>query len=149
MANTTDDPMVLQPLKGVPEHANGHSTDLEEPDSSPEVKEQIIEAIGPWGRWHWHKLTFVCCIIWIPASIHLLNMVFYRADVDHWCRPPDGLKNVISSEDWRNLSAPLDENGKRDQCRVYEFDFQLLYDRYDGDLDVMKGKKIGFLMRIE
>ena len=40
--------------------------------------EQIVAAIGPYGKWQLIKCIYLACIIWIGASFHLLNMVFYR-----------------------------------------------------------------------
>ena len=42
------------------------------------AKEQIVEAIGGFGKWQLHKCAFIVSIIWIAASVHLLNMVFFR-----------------------------------------------------------------------
>ena len=43
-----------------------------------ELKEQIIDAIGGFGKWQLRKCLFILFIIWTPASFHLLNMVFFR-----------------------------------------------------------------------
>ena len=37
-----------------------------------------MAAIGPYGKWQLIKCIYLACIIWIGASFHLLNMVFYR-----------------------------------------------------------------------
>ena len=41
-------------------------------------KEQIINAIGGFGKWQLLKCLYITAIIWMPASFHLLNMVFFR-----------------------------------------------------------------------
>ena len=46
--------------------------------TSLEVKEQILTAVGGFGKWQFRKCAFIIVIIWIPASFHLLNMVFFR-----------------------------------------------------------------------
>ena len=46
--------------------------------ANEDVREQIVAAIGPYGKWQLMKCIYLACIIWIGASFHLLNMVFYR-----------------------------------------------------------------------
>ncbi|XP_064468223.1 solute carrier family 22 member 3-like [Ornithodoros turicata] len=36
--------------------------------------------------------------------------------VNHWCAPPDGIQ--VSEEDWKNMSIPVDEDGKYSQCQM-------------------------------
>ena len=43
-----------------------------------DLKEQIVDAIGGFGKWQLRKCIFIIFIIWTPASFHLLNMVFFR-----------------------------------------------------------------------
>ena len=43
-----------------------------------DIKEQIIGAIGGFGKWQLQKCLFIVLVIWLPASFHLLNMVFFR-----------------------------------------------------------------------
>lgn len=45
---------------------------------SLDEKEQIVSAIGSFGRWQFWKCLYIVAVIWIPASFFLLNMVFYR-----------------------------------------------------------------------
>ena len=45
-----------------------------------DLKEQIIDAIGGFGKWQLRKCLFILLIIWTPASFHLLNMIFFRFD---------------------------------------------------------------------
>ena len=42
------------------------------------AKEQIVEAIGGFGKWQLHKSVFIVSVIWTALSVHLLNMVFFR-----------------------------------------------------------------------
>ena len=137
------DPTVLEPLKVGDLHQNCAKSEGDDElgkQVEEKAREQIIEAIGPWGKWHWHKLTFMCCIIWIPASIHLLNMVFFRAETDHWCNPPDIMKNM-PLEVWRNLSSPINDMGEYDRCKIYELDYEGIYKRHSGDISSMRGTK--------
>ena len=43
-----------------------------------DLKEQIVDAIGGFGKWQLRKCLFILFVIWTPASFHLLNMVFFR-----------------------------------------------------------------------
>ena len=43
-----------------------------------DLKEQIVDAIGGFGKWQLRKCVFILFVIWTPASFHLLNMVFFR-----------------------------------------------------------------------
>ncbi|XP_064468221.1 solute carrier family 22 member 2-like isoform X2 [Ornithodoros turicata] len=36
--------------------------------------------------------------------------------VNHWCAPPDGVQ--VSEEEWKNMSIPIDEDGKYSQCQM-------------------------------
>lgn len=51
---------------------------LEEAAAAAEEVGQIVHAIGNFGKWQLRKCLFICLIIWLPASFHLLNMVFFR-----------------------------------------------------------------------
>ena len=65
---------------------NGKKEDLEtaaaaaiaKRDDKVDEKGQIVAAIGNFGKWQLQKCVFICFIIWLPASFHLLNMVFFR-----------------------------------------------------------------------
>ena len=52
--------------------------DVENEVSKDELKEQIVDAIGGFGKWQLRKCLFILLIIWTPASFHLLNMIFFR-----------------------------------------------------------------------
>ena len=56
---------------------NGLSEDATD-STKDDLKEQIIDAIGGFGKWQLRKCLFILFIIWTPASFHLLNMVFFR-----------------------------------------------------------------------
>ena len=89
---------------------------------SIDVKEQILSAVGGFGKWQMRKCVFIILIIWIPASFHLLNMVFFRAETDFWCSMPEEL---IESEswnefEWRNVSNPNDDQN----CFVYDVAYE-------------------------
>ena len=45
---------------------------------SVDVKEQIVHAVGGFGPWQMRKALFISAVIWVPASFHLLNMIFFR-----------------------------------------------------------------------
>eukprot|EP00090_Calanus_glacialis_P000129 TRINITY_DN10082_c0_g1_i1.p1 TRINITY_DN10082_c0_g1~~TRINITY_DN10082_c0_g1_i1.p1 ORF type:complete len:591 (-),score=101.96 TRINITY_DN10082_c0_g1_i1:22-1794(-) len=88
-------------------------------------KEQILDAIGIWGKWHLQKCLVVLIIIWLPTSFHLLNMVFYRADTDFWCTRPEKFSEWsvdkwkdLSDPDWRNQTEP-----SKKTCFVKNYDY--------------------------
>ena len=49
-----------------------------EETTKDDLKEQIVDAIGGFGKWQLRKCVFILFVIWTPASFHLLNMVFFR-----------------------------------------------------------------------
>ena len=51
---------------------------VEKEVTKDELKEQIVDAIGGFGKWQLRKCLFILLIIWTPASFHLLNMIFFR-----------------------------------------------------------------------
>ena len=65
-------------LQMLPE--NGVCEDAKE-GTKDDLKEQIIDAIGGFGKWQLRKCLLILFIIWTPASFHLLNMVFFRYDI--------------------------------------------------------------------
>jgi len=90
-------------------------------------KEQILDAIGIWGRWHLQKILVVLVIIWLPTSFHLLNMIFYRAETDFWCARPEKFSSW-SVERWRNLTYPGWEN-KTDKAQTSCYIRNIDYDQ--------------------
>lgn len=83
-------------------------------EKSNDGKEQIINAIGGFGKWQLIKCIYITAIIWMPASFHLLNMVFFREKTEFWCAQP---KNV-NIDNWRNVSSP-----SGDSCHIYDVDW--------------------------
>lgn len=67
--------------------------------------EQILDAIGIWGKYQIQRCLLILVIIWLPTSFHLLNMVFYRAETDYWCKRPPQFQDW-PVEAWKNLSNP-------------------------------------------
>ena len=54
------------------------SCNSKEETTKDDLKEQIVDAIGGFGKWQLRKCVFILFVIWTPASFHLLNMVFFR-----------------------------------------------------------------------
>ena len=54
------------------------SCNNKEESTKDDLKEQIVDAIGGFGKWQLRKCVFILFVIWTPASFHLLNMVFFR-----------------------------------------------------------------------
>jgi len=89
-------------------------------------KEQILDAIGIWGKWHFRKCLVVILIIWLPTSFHLLNMIFYRADTDYWCKRPERFSNW-PAEKWKNLSDPnweIQKEPSKKSCFIKNYDYE-------------------------
>jgi len=100
----------------------------EKTEQQPEEKEQILDAIGIWGKYQLHRCLVILVIIWLPTSFHLLNMIFYRADTDYWCKRPPQFQSW-SVEAWRNFSNPNWQEEKdpaNRSCYVKNYDYQQL-----------------------
>jgi len=105
----------------------------EEDANEKDEKEQILDAIGIWGRWHLQKILVVLVIIWLPTSFHLLNMIFYRADTDFWCARPEKFSSW-SVERWRNLTYPgwgNKTNQAQTSCYIRNIDYDQVEDITD------------------
>ena len=50
-------------------------------DRLKDAGEQIITSIGGFGKWQMIKCLYIMGFIWMPASFHLLQMVFYRYEL--------------------------------------------------------------------
>ncbi|XP_023340936.1 uncharacterized protein LOC111710959 [Eurytemora carolleeae] len=82
---------------------NTEKARLDTEENKPvDEKEQIIQAIGGWGPWQLRRCILIIIIIWLPASFHLLNMVYYTAPTDYWCKRPVGGNFTI--EQWKLLT---------------------------------------------
>jgi len=101
--------------------------DTEIEDSKPveDEKEQIIKAIGGWGKYQLQRCSLILIIIWLPASFHLLNMVYYTAHTDFKCRRP--LNSSYSMLEWEALyKYDNDSSGtpQLDPCWIKNKDFE-------------------------
>jgi len=107
------------------------------PPEQKDEKEQILSAIGIWGKYQLQRCLLILIIIWLPTSFHLLNIVFYQADTDYWCKRPEHLSNV-SVEDWKNFSNPNWVNEKDasvKSCKIKNYDYDRVYVGDDGKLE--------------
>lgn len=102
-----------------------------------DVKEQIVHAVGTCGKWQLQKCIYIVFIIWMPASFHLLNMVFYRAKSDHWCARPTEYSGWPTNE-WRNLTSVTLLDGDFDHCNQFNLNWSNLYRDHGGDLSQMR-----------
>lgn len=50
---------------------------------------------------------------------HNLSIKLLTPPVNHWCKKPSTYEN-LTTEEWKNISIPLDENGAFSQCMRYE-----------------------------
>lgn len=83
-------------------------------------KDQIIEAIGDFGKWQFHYFLLLC-LVGLPTGFPVLGITFLAANTEFWCARPPGFEHLEPGE-WRNASSPLiTQGGKetRDQCNVW------------------------------
>jgi len=72
------------------------------PNQTLDEKEQIVNAIGGWGKWQLQRCILIVIIIWLPASFHLLNMVYYTAPTKFSCSRPANTN--FSIEEWQEFT---------------------------------------------
>ena len=85
-----------------------------------ENEDRLTSITGEFGKYH---------ILWIiilaissnPFGILLFSNKFLTAKVDFWCSVPEGLN--LTKEQWQNISSPTLENGKFDQCNVFDLNY--------------------------
>ncbi len=54
--------------------------------------------------------------------MQMLSNKWLMEETPYWCARPKGLE-LINSEVWLNVSAPLTESGEFDRCRQFDVDF--------------------------
>jgi len=84
-----------------------------------DTSEQITKAIGEWGKYQLRRGMLILVIIWLPASFHLLNMVYYTSKTDFYCKRPEG--SNLSIAEWTALShMPIANTDpvKYDACKI-------------------------------
>lgn len=84
-----------------------------------EEKDQIIEAIGHFGKWQL-KYFIIVGLITLPTAFPVLSIVFTAASTDFWCSIPQSLEGRVNSSAWINMSSPLKEDGSHDLCHVWD-----------------------------
>ena len=84
--------------------------------------DHITSIIGPFGLFH----AVIYTVVGMTISIHYWQMTsnkFLAYETDFWCSRPENLKN-LSAEIWKNVSAPLLENGEFDRCNIFDVTFE-------------------------
>lgn len=66
--------------------------------------DQVINAIGPIGRWQWINFGLLC-ILTYPTAFPPLLMTFVNVETDYWCAQPQEMGH-LTLEEWRNSSSP-------------------------------------------
>ena len=63
-------------------------------------------------------------LLGVLVTVHCWQMMvmrFLAFPVDHWCARPVGAEDAgMNVEFWRNISAPINENGDFDKCSMYD-----------------------------
>ncbi len=100
-------------------------------------RDRLTEVMGKFGRWQ--------CLLVIPFSLsissHALQMLstkWLTQPVDFWCAKPENFHTDLSTEEWRNLSAPLDEDGNFDACWMFDVDYTAITNRPAADTPLRK-----------
>ena len=86
-----------------------------------EEEDQIINAIGDFGKWQL-KYFLLVGLITLPTAFPVLSIVFTAASTDYWCSMPQSLEGIVNTTttQWRNLSSPAKEDGTPDPCLVWD-----------------------------
>ncbi|XP_077402114.1 organic cation/carnitine transporter 2-like [Vanacampus margaritifer] len=86
--------------------------------------EADTEFLGDWGPFQC-CLSLLLCITMIPNGYGSLMVVFVADTPAHHCLvPADGLN---LTEEWRNASIPLEEDGRPAECSRYRLDTLRVY----------------------
>ncbi|KAH7940343.1 solute carrier family 22 member 7 [Rhipicephalus sanguineus] len=85
---------------------------------------------GPFQKW----MLFLILLGTFITHCQTLVVSLVTGDVDHWCKPPDGLN--ISAAEWKHTAIPMETDGSFSRCRVYErckplAEHDILVDRQD------------------
>ncbi|KAH6934983.1 hypothetical protein HPB50_002666 [Hyalomma asiaticum] len=54
----------------------------------------------------------------VALFFHTLALRLVGRSVDHWCRPPDDLRDMPPHE-WKNVAIPIEADGSYSRCTVY------------------------------
>jgi len=107
-------------------------------DDADEEGVEIVDAIGIWGKYQLQRSSLILVVIWLPASFHLLDMVFYRAETDYWCQRPTQFENV-SIDAWKNLTNPgwtEEKDPSNKFCRMKNYDYSKISVSPNGEIDL-------------
>ncbi|XP_077492526.1 carcinine transporter-like [Amblyomma americanum] len=80
------------------------------------VQESVYVIIGH-GRYQYRVL--LCGVLAACVSLlHMFSDLFLMRPVDHWCRPPDELRD-LSADAWKNMSIPVETDGTFSKCTMF------------------------------
>ncbi|KAH7940347.1 solute carrier family 22 member 7 [Rhipicephalus sanguineus] len=69
---------------------------------------------GPFQK----RMQFLILLGTFILHCQALVVPLITGDVDHWCKPPDGMN--ISAAEWKHIAIPIETDGSFSRCRVYE-----------------------------
>ncbi|XP_077361297.1 LOW QUALITY PROTEIN: organic cation/carnitine transporter 2-like [Festucalex cinctus] len=81
--------------------------------------EADTEFLGDWGSFQ-RRITLLLCITMIPNGYSSLVVVFVADTPAHRCLVP--VRGLNLTEEWRNASIPLGEDGRPAECSRYRLD---------------------------
>ena len=85
--------------------------------------EDVLGHIGGWGRYQKILLLFFIIFCAFDAYIMYVPVLFLYIP-DHWCSPHPSFSNSsLELEEIIELTIPLDQNGQRSMCEMYDISF--------------------------
>ena len=86
--------------------------------------EEVLSHVGGWGCYQMILLFFFFIFCAFTAYVTYIPVIFLYVP-DHWCKPhPSFQDSGLSPEVVLNLTVPFNENGKREQCSMYNITMQ-------------------------
>ncbi|KAH9364058.1 hypothetical protein HPB48_016396 [Haemaphysalis longicornis] len=64
-----------------------------------------------------NRLTLFTAFSVLVLISHAIAFTLISAEVNHWCRQHTG--GNLSADAWRNISIPVDPDGRHSKCMVY------------------------------
>ncbi|CAM1332661.1 Uncharacterised protein g10929 [Pycnogonum litorale] len=88
------------------------------------MNDVVLHYTGRSGKWQLFVLVVPTIGMFLGGFHNIgISVLAPSSDVDYWCSRPDNLKEVITNEEWKNLSIPFEiRNGRRvfSKCQMYD-----------------------------
>jgi len=82
--------------------------------------DEVLEKIGNCGRYQ-RLIYFTVCLVGFPVAFNNMGIVFLAGVPEHWCAPDPALTKLnLTDQQLRHLTAPLDDEGEYDSCKMYD-----------------------------